>query len=293
MPETRTVQLVAVPTTSGSGAEASGCRRPGRIGRHAARALPPAPRTGLGAGRPGVRNVPSCGRARAVRARGGGPGDRSVPLRLVEPVLGRPGARRRRHRRPEAPPRRQVEQRSGRPLGGALRGHLRRARVLERPAGGRPRAGARARRSHAAAVRASPRYRPSGGPRVRPARGAGPSRNALGRRGAAGRPGRRSRCRPACVDRTSHCACPSTSLPPWSGPTRSPRRATIVANTLRSPATLANPRVPNAADVAGLLDVVSGPTCARCARALRSSRRPRGSAGPGSLPGAPATRPPG
>lgn len=37
-------------------------------------------------------------------------------------------------------------------------------------------------------------------------------------------------------------------------------RATIVANTLRSPATLANPRVPNAADVAGLLDAVSGPT---------------------------------
>ncbi|MFY9717638.1 MAG: iron-containing alcohol dehydrogenase [Thermoplasmata archaeon] len=35
-------------------------------------------------------------------------------------------------------------------------------------------------------------------------------------------------------------------------------RATIVANTLRSPGTLANPRVPNATDVGSLLDAVSG-----------------------------------
>jgi alcohol dehydrogenase class IV len=35
-------------------------------------------------------------------------------------------------------------------------------------------------------------------------------------------------------------------------------RTSIVENTLRSPAALANPRVPNAADVAGLLDAVSG-----------------------------------
>ena len=38
------------------------------------------------------------------------------------------------------------------------------------------------------------------------------------------------------------------------------------SDTLRSPATLANPRVPNAADVAGLLDVV-GPDL----RSMRAS----------------------